>query len=140
MKLWHGGRPRPRPDCVRWGPMQLPSPKRDTAPHVILGPFLLCRNRWMDEDATWYGGRPQPRRHCVGWAPSSRKKGQSPPIFNPCLLWPNSWMDQDGTWHGGGHRSRPHCARWGPSSPPQFLPISIVAKWLDASRCHLVRR
>ena len=42
-----------------------------------------------------------------------------------------------------------HCARWGPNSPPEkwgcsplpdFQPISIVAKRLDASRCHLVWR
>jgi len=75
------------------------------------------------------------------WGPSSLLPN------HPCLLWPNGWMDQGGTWHRGGLWSRPHCARWGPSSlPPQkvaqlrpnFRPISIVAKWLDASRCHLV--
>jgi len=40
-----------------------------------------------------------------------------------------------------------HCVRWGPSSPPQkgaqpfnFRHMSIVAKWLDGSRCHLVQR
>jgi len=65
---------------------------------------------------------------------------------------PNGWMDQDGTWRGGRPRSRPHCARWRSSSSspapcppkrgqsPHFWSISIVAKWLDASRCHLVRR
>jgi len=75
------------------------------------------------------------------------KKGSEPPILGPCLLWPNGWMDQDETWYAGGSRSRPHCARWGPSSPPQkegrvpnFRSISIVAKRLDTSRCHLVHR
>jgi len=33
---WYGGRPRPRPHCVRWGPS---SPQRGTAP--IFGPYLL---------------------------------------------------------------------------------------------------
>ena len=40
-----------------------------------------------------------------------------------------------------------NCVRWGPSSPspngvepPNFRPISVVAKWLDGSRCHLVWR
>jgi len=55
---------------------------------------------------------------------------------------------QDGiSWHGGGLWSRPHCARRRPSCPPQkgdrdpnFRPIFIVAKRLDASRCHLVWR
>ena len=71
--------------------------------------------------------------------PSPKRGGAPSPIFGPCLLWPNGWMDQDGTWHGGGPWSRAHCARWGPSSPPQkgaehppqFWPISIVAKRLE---------
>jgi len=55
------------------------------------------------------------------------------------VLWPNSWMDQDETCHTGRPRPWPHCVRWGPSSPPQkdggapphnFLPMSIVAKWI----------
>ena len=51
------------------------------------------------------------------------------------------------TWHGGGPRPTPHCARWGRSPPPQkgaqppnFWPMSLVAKLLDGYRCHLVRR
>ena len=56
-------------------------------------------------------------------------------------------MDQDETWHAGRPRRRQQCVRWGPSSPsrkrgrdplPNFRPISIVAKRLDASSCHLV--
>ena len=73
------------------------------------------------------------------------EKGAQPPIFGPCLLWPNGWMDQDATWyHGGRPRPRPQCARWGPSFPPKqppiFWPISVMAKWMDKSRCHLVQR
>ena len=87
-------------------------------------------------DFVLYGDpAPPPRKGC----------GAPPPIFRPCLLWPNGWMDQDGTWHGCGPRSRPYCARWGPcylpkkgEEPPSFRPISVVAKRLDASRCHLV--
>jgi len=63
------------------------------------------------------------------------------------LLRPNGWMDPDATWYGGRPRPRPHCVRWGPSStrqraqpPPNFWPMSVVAKWLDGSRCHLVQR
>jgi len=60
----------------------------------------------------------------------------------PCLLWPNGRMDQNATWC---IRPRPHCARWGPSSPkkghiPNLRPMSVVAKRLDGSRYHLVRR
>jgi len=113
---------------------------------------VLWPNDWMDQDATWHGGRPQPRPHCVRCGPSSPppKRGTAAPSrFSPCLtclLWPKCWMYQDATWYGGRPRSRPHCARWGPSSPPKrgtapnFRPMSVVAKRLDGSRCHLVRR
>ena len=94
------------------------------------------------------GNRPPPRRLCVSWGPSSPPQkggGADPALFGPCLLWPKGWMDQDGIWHGGGPWSRLHCARWGPISPPQkkaaeppnFWPISIVAKRLDASTATL---
>ena len=66
-------------------------------------------------------------------------------VWNVGVLWPNGWMDQDATWHGGRSRPRPHCARWGPAlpppkmhNPPSFWLMSVVAKWLDGSRCHLV--
>ena len=60
-------------------------------------------------------------------------------IFGPCLLCPNGWLDQDATWNGGRPWPRRHCVRWGPSSPkrgtapPNFGPMSIVAKWLPIS-------
>ena len=74
-------------------------------------------------------------------------KGAQPPIFGPCLLWPNGWMDQDATCYGDRLWPRRHCVRWGPSSPlqkghslPNFWPMSIVAKRLDALGYHLVWR
>jgi len=61
------------------------------------------------------------------------------------VLWPNGWMHQDETWHAGRPRPWSHCVRWGSSSPspkrgraPNLRPISVVVKWLDRSRCHLV--
>jgi len=73
---------------------------------------------------------------------------QPPPIFDRCVLWPNGWRDQEATWYGGRPRPRLQCVRWGPcfphkgghSSPPTFRPMSIVAKRLDGSGYHLVRR
>ena len=50
-ETWHGGRPRPRPQYVRWRPSS-PPPKGDTA--AIFAPYLLWPNGWMDQDATWY--------------------------------------------------------------------------------------
>ena len=58
---WHGGGPRSRPHCARWGP-NCPPPKRGTPP--IFGPCLLWPNGCVYQDTTWYGGRPQTRRHC----------------------------------------------------------------------------
>ena len=71
------------------------------------------------------------------------------PVLSVCdvgVLWPNGWTDQDETLHAGRPRPWPHCLRWGPSSPSPKVsaapsnsrPISVVAKWLDGSRCHLV--
>ena len=68
------------------------------------------------------------------------------PVCDVGVLWQNGWMDQDETWHAGRPRPWPHCVRWGSSFPPpkghtpNFRPISVVAKWLDESRCHLVGR
>ena len=64
------------------------------------------------------------------------------------VLWPNCWMGQDETWRAGRPQPWPQCVRCGPSSPSpkrgtaptNFQPISVVTKWLDRSRCHLVRR
>jgi len=80
-------------------------------------------------------------------SPPPPKKG-APPIFGSYLLWPNGWIDQDTTWYGGRPRPRPHCVRWGLSSThvkrgtasPNCRPICVVAKRLDGSRCHLLRR
>jgi len=55
-------------------------------------------------------------------------------------------MHQDATWHGGRPQPRELCVRWGPSRPlpkgrsSNFWPMSIAAKRLHGSRCHLVRR
>jgi len=65
------------------------------------------------------------------------------PVSNAGGLWPNGWMDQDETWHRARPWPRPHCVRWGPSSPQRgtnFRPMSVVAKRLNGSRCHLARR
>ena len=77
-------------------------------------------------------------------APPSHKKGHSPLIFGSCLLRPNGCMYQDTTWYGGRPQRQRYCVRWDPAPPPlkghspNFRPMSVVAKRLDASRCHLV--
>jgi len=54
---WHGGGPRSRLHCARWGP-SFPSQKGGTAPNFRS--MSIVTKRWMDQDATWYGGRPRP--------------------------------------------------------------------------------
>jgi len=65
------------------------------------------------------------------------------------VLWPNRWMNQNQTWHGGRpppvHHGLivldgdpPPLAQKGHS--PQFWPMSVVAKRLDGSSCHLIGR
>jgi len=120
--------------------------KGHSRPHTFQ-PMSLWPNSSMDQDATWYRGRPWPRPHCVRWKPSSPppNKGGTAQIFGPCLLWPNGLMDQNATLYGD---------RLGPcdivfdgkpvplkrDTAPTYRPISIVAKLLDGSRCHLTRR
>jgi len=81
--------------------------------------------------------RPVPSDHCLSVCP----------VCNVGVLWPNGWTDQDETWHAGRPRPWPHCVRWAPTSPPpkgggaaNFRSTSVVAKWLDGSRCYLVWR
>ena len=77
-----------------------PLPKRQQSP-PIFGPCLLCRNGWMDQDATWYGGGLDPSDIVLDGDPvPPPKMGQSHSIFGPCLLCPNGWIDQDTTWYG----------------------------------------
>jgi len=68
------------------------------------------------------------------------------PVCDVRALWPNGWLNQDETWQAGRPRPWPHCVRWGSSChspkraqpPPNFRPISLTAKWLHGSICHLV--
>ena len=144
-------RPRPRPHCVRWGPScQLtPPPKTGGTSRPHLSPHVLWPNGCMDQDATCYGGRHRPRRHCVRCGPSSPspKSGQIPlpntHVF--CSLtagWIKVALGMEvglGPGHivlGGDPAPLPKKA----AEPLIFRPIFIVAKQLDASRCHLVWR
>jgi len=69
---YHGGRPRPRPQCARWGPSFPPKQP------PIFGRYLLWPNGWINQDATWYKGRRQRRPHCITWGSSSPKRGTAP--------------------------------------------------------------
>ena len=76
--------------------------------------------------------------------PSPPKRAQPRPQFSAhvCCGQTAGWIKMP---LGRGRRQpRRHCVRWGPSSPPMgttsnFWPMSLVAKWLDGSRCNLVQ-
>ena len=121
-ETWHGGRPRSRPHCFRWGPSS-PSKRGQRPP--IFGPCLLWPNGWMDQDAIWSGGRSPTRRHCVRRGPSShrQKKGaQQPPLFGACIV----AKRLDG--------SRYHLVRSRPRSSPDDMGIQLPLKRCTAPR------
>ena len=147
-ETWRAGRPRRWPHCVRWGPIS-PSPKGGMEP-PIFGPYLLWPNGWMDQDATWTLGMEKglgPDDFVLdGDSASPPLKGRSPPPqFSAhvhcgqtagCIkialgievgLGPG-YIVLD--WDPAGLPKK------GRSPLPNFRPISIVAKRLDASRCH----
>jgi len=112
----------------------VPLPQKEgKAPNF--GPFLLCSNGWMHQDATWYGGRPHPRRLCVRSGPSPHSpEGAQAPVFGLCLMWPKAgWMKTPlgteadlGRGHIVLHRD-PAPPRKGHSSPPLF---GLCLLWL----------
>ena len=81
---WYGGRPRPRPHCVTWGPS---SPQKAQLPNFR--PMSVVAKR-LDglrcQLVRRY--RPWPRPHCVRRGPSSppRKGAQQPPTFRPMSI------------------------------------------------------
>jgi len=64
------------------------------------------------------------------------------PVCDVRALWPNGWTDQDETWYAGGHIVLGGDPASPPlkGHPPNFRPISVEAKWLHGSRCHLAWR
>jgi len=141
-ETWHWCRPRSRSHCVRWEPSSTAPLLRKGAQthflaHVCCGQTARSIKMPLGTEEGLGPG------HIV--LAIYPQKGGSSPHFSAHVLWPNGWIDQDATWYGGRPRPRWHCVRWGPAPPlkrdtaPTFRPISIVAKRLDGSRCHLVR-
>jgi len=122
-------------------------PNYCTAP--IFGPFLLRPTGWMHHDAIWYSGRPRPRPYCARWGPSfPQKRGQSQ--FSAHVRcgrtagWSKMSLEVDlglvDRVRWGLGTQLPLKKGAGHSHPTHFRPMSIVAKRLDGSRCHLVWR
>jgi len=137
---WYDCRPRPENIVLDADPAP---PPRGTAP-AQLSAHVCCSQmaRWIKMPLGTKVGLSPGRIVLHGDPARPPQKGHNPPIFGPCLLCSNGWMDEDATWYRGRPRPKRHCVRWGPSSqgqsPPIFGPMSIVAKRLHGSRCHLV--
>ena len=142
---WYGGKPQPRQLCVRWGPSPVSEKGSGALPpqfvaHFYCGQTAGCIKMTLGTEV----GLTQRKLCYMGIQHPLSKKGADPPIFGQRLLWPNGCMDQEGTWHGVRPQPRRLCVRWGPPppqkgdrAPPQFSAISILAKRLYVSRCHL---
>ena len=144
-ETWHGGRPRARPHCVRWGPSSLQkwhSPTPQFLAHVGCGQSA----GWIKMRlGTEVGLSPGDIVSDGDPGPSPKAVGQPPPYFQPMSVAAKR-LDQGATSYGGRPQPWPLCVRWAPSSHPKahspsnFRPMSVVAKQLDGSRCHFVRR
>jgi len=115
-----------------------PLPKKGQSP--LFSAHLHCGQTAGHQDATLYGGRPQPRRLCVRWGPSPLPlKGRSPQFSGYVYCCQTAaWIKMPlGTEVGLGLRdivfdvdpATPRKKAQLP--PPNFWPVSIVAKWLD---------
>jgi len=147
-ETWHAGRPRPWPHWVRWGPSS-PSPKGAQPPPQF------SAHTWYGQMAGWIK---MPLGMELGFgpgdfvsdgdpAPLTQKGGGAPPHFLVHVYCGQTagWIKIAlGTEVGLGPG---HIVLDGDPAPPSqkgrtaatnFRPISIVAKRLDASRCHLV--
>ena len=139
---WYGGRHRPRLHCVRREPSS-PSPKG----HSPQFSTNVCCGLTA---ATVQGSRLRPWPHCVRWGPSSLSpKGAQPPslqIFcHVCCGQMAGWIKMQlhtGVGIGPGYSVLDGNPALPPptGTAPNFRPMSVVAKWLDGSRCSLVRR
>jgi len=143
---WYGGRSQPMDFVVNGDPA--PPQKGGGAP--IFGQCLLRPNGWVDQDAlgTEVGLGPDDTFLDGDTAPLP-KRGQSP-LAN---FWP-VYCGQMAGWIemalglevslGPGHTvldgDPAPIPKNGLEPPPNFRPIFIVAKRLDASKCHLVWR
>ena len=144
-ETWHKGRPRPWPHCVRWGPSS-PSPKGHSpqfSAHICCGQMAA----WIKMSLGMEQGLGQGDFVLDGDHAPPPQKGAEPPKFS-AHVYCNQTAVCMKLVHGMEVGLSPGnfvldgdpdpFPKKGRSPLPNFWPISIVAKWLDASRCHLV--
>jgi len=144
-------RPLPRRLCVRWGP-RFPLPKSGVYPQFSAHVYCGQTAAWMKLVLGMVVGLSPGDSVLDGDPAPSPKRGRSPsPQFSAhfysdqtagCIKMP---LGTDvglspGDFVLDGDPVPPPKKGAEPLLPPNFLRISIVAKRLDASRCHLVWR
>jgi len=143
VESWHGGRHRSRHIVLQGDPFPPKghSPSQFSA-HVCCGQTVGWIKMPFGTELSL-----GPSDIVLDGDPAPRKKGHSSPspIFGSCLLWSNGWMDQNATGCEGRPQSLATVLDGDPAPPkghrlPNFWPMSVMAKRLDGSRCHLVRR
>jgi len=76
--------------------------------------------------------------------PPPKRGRHRPPIFVPCLFWPNGWIKDGSRYHSAQTTLCQMETQFSPlqkrGRAPNFRSMFIVAKRVDGSRCHLVRR
>jgi len=135
---------RPQRHCVRWDPAPLPQKGAEPpiSAHIYFG-----LDGWMDQDATGQGGRSRPRPHCARWGPRSPSpKGHSPQFSSDiCCGHMAGWIKmllgrEVGLRPGNIVLDVDPAPLSKRGRSPQFSAHICCAKWLDASRCHLLAR
>ena len=136
----HLVRTSPRRHCVRWGPSS-PSPKRGRAPLIFARCLLTAEWIKMPLGMEVGPGHIVPDGHP---APLPKKGAQPQFSAQVCCGQTAGWIKMPlGTMVGLGPGNIVLDAYPDPpprGTAPKFRPMSVVAKRLEGSRCHLVRR
>ena len=96
----------------------------------------------MDQNETWHAGRPRPGHMVLDGDPAPLHQNGAEPQFSAhtCCDQMDAWIKMP-LGREVGLSPSDIVLDGDPVPPlPSFLPISVVAKWLDGSRCHLVGR
>jgi len=157
----HAGRPRPWPHCVRWGPRS-PSPKGahpQFSAHICYGQMARCskmplgRKVGLDRSDIVLDGNPahpSPKREQTRQFLAHISCAQTAGWINMPLGMEVGLDPSDIVLDEDPQFSISVVAKWLDGSrchwpPPQqwgqspnFRSISVMAKWLDGPRCHLV--
>jgi len=147
---WHGGRPQPRRLCVKWGPSPLPKKGAEPPPQFSANFYCAqtaaCITMPLGMEV---GLSPGDFVYDEDPAPLPKKGAEPPPQFSAHVYCGQTagWIKMAlcmevglGSSHIVLDGDPPPLPKKGTEPPPNFPPIFIVAKRLNASRCHLVWR